>query len=115
MDVLAVYEAVGEAVKHAREEKGPTLVECKTYRFRGHFEGDPNQGTRYRTKQEMKKWKARCPIKLYEASIVRKKLVSQKEVKAMEQDARRRIDEAYEYANKSPFPSGEDALEDVFV
>jgi pyruvate dehydrogenase E1 component alpha subunit len=115
MDVLAVHEAVGKAVKQAREGKGPTLVECKTYRFRGHFEGDPNQGTRYRTKQEMKKWKARCPIKLFEASILKKKLISQKELKAMNQDVRRRIDKAYDYANKSPFPPGEDALEDVFV
>ncbi|MCJ7594220.1 MAG: thiamine pyrophosphate-dependent dehydrogenase E1 component subunit alpha, partial [Desulfobacterales bacterium] len=53
MDVLAVYDVVGKAVKAARKGQGPTLVECKTYRFRGHFEGDPNLGERYRDKKEL--------------------------------------------------------------
>jgi pyruvate dehydrogenase E1 component alpha subunit len=115
MDVLAVYETVGNAVTCAREGKGPTLVECKTYRFRGHFEGDPNQGTRYRTKQEMAKWRARCPIKLFETKILKEKLVSPKEVARMREDVQRRIEEAHAYANESPFPAGEEALEDLFV
>ena len=56
MDVIAVYKAAQQAVKRAREGKGPTLLECKTYRFRGHFEGDPKRGGTYRSENEMKKW-----------------------------------------------------------
>ena len=57
------FPAVKEAVKRAKAGKGPTLVECKTYRFRGHHEGDPNLGTRYRTKEEMDKWRERWQVK----------------------------------------------------
>jgi len=115
MDVLAVHEAVGEAVKHARDGKGPTLLECKTYRFRGHHEGDPNLGTRYRTKEEMAQWRARCPIKLFETRILKQRLVSQKEIARLREDVHKRIEEAHVYADKSAFPAEEEALEDLFV
>jgi len=115
MDVLAVYDTVGKAVKQAREGNGPTLVECKTYRFRGHFEGDPNQGTRYRTKEEMAKWRARCPIKRLEANILKQKLANKKEIEKLKEDVCQRIEDAHAYANAAPFPAGEEALEDLFV
>jgi len=57
-DVLAVHEAVSGAVERARADQGPTFVECKTYRLRGHFEGDPGRGMRYRTADEIKEWAA---------------------------------------------------------
>jgi pyruvate dehydrogenase E1 component alpha subunit len=114
-DVLAVYETVGKAVKDARGGKGPTLVECKTYRWRGHFEGDPYQGTRYRSKEEINGWMAKCPIKRLRARIVRQKLASKKEMERLENGARERIEEAFVYANRSAFPSGEEALDDLFA
>ena len=62
-DVKDVYQVASEAIKRAREGEGPTLIECKTYRWRGHHEGDPNQGGRYRTKEEIRVWKGKMPLK----------------------------------------------------
>ncbi len=114
-DVLAVYEAVGKAIRDARDGKGPTLVECKTYRWRGHFEGDPNQGTRYRGKEEITQWMAKCPIKRLKERISRQKLVSKKEIEKLEETIRQRVEDALAYANESPFPAGEEALDDLFA
>jgi len=115
MDVMAVYEVVGKAVKAAREGRGPTLVECKTYRFRGHFEGDPNLGERYRDKKELESWVAKCPIKRLEGQMLKKKLTTKKQIESVAEEVRRQIDEAMAYAEKSPFPRGEETLEDVFA
>lgn len=114
-DVLKVYGAVGKAVEAARKGKGPTLVECMTYRFRGHFEGDPNLGERYRTKKEMEQWMAKCPIKRFKKTILDRKLASKKELEKMENDVRQQVEDAMAYANASPFPEGEETLEDVFA
>ena len=114
-DVLKVYGAVGKAVEAARKGKGPTLVECTTYRFRGHFEGDPNLGERYRTKKEMEQWMAKCPIKRFKKTILDRKLASKKELEKMENDVRQQVEDAMAYANASPFPEGEETLEDVFA
>ncbi len=114
-DVLAVHEAVGKAIKAARDGRGPTLVECKTYRWRGHFEGDPNQGTRYRSKEEMAQWRAKCPIKRFREKIVRQRLLTKKELERLETDVRQRVEEAMVYADESPFPAGQEALEDLFA
>jgi len=113
-DVVKVCETVGKAIESARKGNGPTLVECKTYRFRGHFEGDPNLGERYRTKKEMDQWRAKCPIKKFKSKILKEKLVTKKEVEDMEKEVRQRIEDAMVYAEKSPFPAGEETLEDVF-
>ena len=114
-DVMKVYEVVGKAVEAARKGKGPTLVECKTYRFRGHFEGDPNLGERYRDREEIEKWKAKCPIKRFRNKIIRKKLATKKEIDLMEKEVRQQIEDAMAYADASPFPAGEETLEDLFV
>ena len=114
-DVLAVYEMVGKALRAARNGEGPTLVECKTYRWRGHFEGDPNLGARYRTKEEIKEWMAKCPIKRLKDRIIKQKLASKKEIVKLEEDIRKRVEEALLYANESPFPKDEEVLEDIFA
>ena len=114
-DVTKVYEVVGKAVKAARMGKGPTLVECKTYRFRGHFEGDPNLGERYRDKEEIKRWMAKCPIKKLKDEVLEKKLATKREIELIEKEISRQIEDAMRYAEASPFPDGEETLEDLFV
>lgn len=114
-DVLAVYKMVGKALRAARNGEGPTLVECKTYRWRGHFEGDPNLGARYRTKEEIEEWMAKCPIKRLKDRIIKQKLASKKEIETLEKDIRKRVEEALVYANESPFPKDEEVLEDIFA
>jgi len=115
MDVLAVYKTVGKAVEAARDGKGPTLVECKTYRFRGHFEGDPNLGARYRKAEEVEEWKTRCPIKRLKEYLLEKKIAKRGEIDHLEKDARERVEDAMAYANASPFPEGRETLEDLFA
>jgi pyruvate dehydrogenase E1 component alpha subunit len=115
MDVLAVYKTAGKAVEAARTGKGPTLVECKTYRFRGHFEGDPNLGARYRKAEEVEAWKAKCPIKRLKEYLLEKKIAKRGEIDRLEKDVRERVEEAMAYANASPFPEGRETLEDLFA
>jgi pyruvate dehydrogenase E1 component alpha subunit len=115
MDVLAVYDAVKAAVKRAKAGKGPTLVECKTYRFRGHHEGDPNQGLRYRTKEEIASWKKRCPIHLFKERLIKEKIAKKEGINRIEEDVERRVEEAFTYALESPFPEPKEILEDLFA
>jgi pyruvate dehydrogenase E1 component alpha subunit len=114
-DVLGVYEASGKAIQRARVGEGPTLVECKTYRWRGHHEGDPNQGRRYRTMDEVQEWVQKCPIKRFEEKLVGEKVLSKIKIKKIWGDIGKKIDEAVEFATQSPFPDPKDIYEDVYV
>lgn len=111
-DVFAVYEAVGEAVSRARKGQGPTLVECKTYRHRGHFEGDP---TVYRPDGELAAWLKKDPIPRLEKYMIENEIVSEEEMKNMNADVDKMIDDANEFADSSKAPSIESALEDVYT
>ena len=111
MDVTAVYEAAGEAVTRARNGQGPTLIEAKTYRYRGHFEGD--SGT-YRPEAEIKKWLQRDPIKNYKEKLVEMKVLTAKNAEDIDKEALTEMDEAVKFAQESPFPEPEEALENVY-
>jgi pyruvate dehydrogenase E1 component alpha subunit len=111
-DVLAVYEVAKEAIERARRGEGPTLIEAKTYRFRGHFEGDPQV---YRSKEEIEWWKKnKDPIKLFEEKLLAKGVATKEELDAIWEKARKEIEEAVKFAEESPWPSKEELLEDVF-
>ena len=114
-DVLAVYEESGKAIQRARAGEGPTLVECKTYRWRGHHEGDINQGGRYRTMEEVQEWMKKCPIKRFGEKLVREGVLDNKQIEQIYQDIGKKVDEAVEFANQSPFPDPKDLYEDVYV
>jgi TPP-dependent pyruvate/acetoin dehydrogenase alpha subunit len=110
-DVMAVHEAAKTAIQRARKGGGPTLIECKTYRFVGHHEGDP--GTDYRTREEVKQWKDNDPLKLS-----RKRLldlgVDEKELQAVDQEVESLIDRAVEFAQSSSKPLPESVNDHVF-
>jgi pyruvate dehydrogenase E1 component alpha subunit len=114
-DVLAVYEVSGKAIQRARAGEGPTLVECKTYRWRGHHEGDPNQGKRYRTMEEIQEWVKKCPIRRFEGKLVSKKTLTKLKAKKIWEEVEKEIDGAVEFANQSPFPEPQDIYEDVYA
>jgi len=114
-DVLAVYETSGKAIEHARAGKGPTLIECKTYRWRGHHEGDPNQGRRYRTMDEIKEWMEKCPIKRFEERLIEEKILTKPKSKKLWEEIQKEIDDSVEYAHQSPFPEPRDLYEDVYA
>lgn len=111
-DVFAVYEAVGEAVARARKGQGPTLVECKTYRWRGHFEGDP---TVYRPEGELENWIKKDPIPRVEKYMLENKVMTDEEIAAENTYVDGLIEEAEKFADGSSMPSLESALQDVYT
>jgi pyruvate dehydrogenase E1 component alpha subunit len=110
-DVLAVYEAAGVAIENARAGKGPALVEAKTYRIRGHYEGDPQT---YRTREEVDEWRTRCPILCYRASLLESG-VSEDELKSIDARVEAELLEAVEFADKSPLPDVSEARHGIFT
>jgi len=110
-DVVAVHDAAQAAIKRARQGGGPTLIECKTYRYVGHHEGDP--GTDYRTREEVQQWKQKDPVKL-----ARKRLleagVEESKLQAADQEIEQLIDQAVEFAENSPEPSANSVHDHVF-
>jgi len=111
-DVLAVYEAAGEAVARARKGEGPTLVECKTCRHHGHYEGDTDT---YRTKEEVDECKKRDPIPRFRKKLVEMGVLTEKEADKIEQEINEEIEEAVKFAEESPLPAPEETLEDVYA
>jgi pyruvate dehydrogenase E1 component alpha subunit len=115
MDVLSVYGAVSEAVEKARKGQGPTLVECKTYRFRGHHEGDPKKGETYRTKEEMDEWEKLDPIIRLRDGMIKERKATQAELDAIDHEVMKEIEDAVTFAKESPSPKPEDATSYLFV
>lgn len=112
-DVLEVRKTVGEAVERAREGKGPSIVENRTYRYRGHFEGDPQ---RYRSQTEIEKFKNKTdPIQRFRALLKKEGVLSDRQEKAIRGEVTLQIEEAVSYAKSAPLPRPEEALEDLFV
>lgn len=110
-DVLAVYEATQAAADRARAGGGPTLIEGKTYRQRGHYEGDPMV---YRSKAEMDEWKGRDPVVAFRARLLAEAGIPAAEVIAIEQAVQAALDEAVAFAAASPKPEPEMALAGVY-
>jgi pyruvate dehydrogenase E1 component alpha subunit len=111
-DVLAVYAAVRQAVELARKGEGPSLLEARTYRWRGHSEADPIYGTR--TKEEVETWKQKCPIRRLRLRLLGDRSVEEKQILEIETGVRKEVDDAIRFGRESPLPSAETALNDVF-
>jgi TPP-dependent pyruvate/acetoin dehydrogenase alpha subunit len=113
-DVLAVHEAASEAVARARAGDGPTLIECKTYRWRGHTERPDN--VEHRTQEEIESWKKEDPIARMVEHLGRQQgQLSDAEWNQMDADILQAVQESVDFAKASPFPAPEAALEDVFA
>lgn len=113
MDVMAVYEAAGEAIQRARKGDGPTLLECKTYRFFDHV-GMRGMGLSYRSDEELETWQKRDPITMFEERLVEMDVITQDEIEALYRQIDEEIDSAIRFAEESPFPDASDLLEDVY-
>jgi len=113
MDVLAVREVVGRAVERARREKTPTLIEAKTYRFRGHSMRDP-AGAVYRTRAEVEEERRRDPITLFQDRLAQAGQLTEAEGKAIEQDVADAVKAAVDFAETSPPPPLEWLFTDVY-
>jgi len=113
MDVLAVREVAEAVVARARRGEGPTLIEAKTYRYLGHFVGEP--GTDYRTKEEVEMWKKKDPIDRLRAFLLQKKIASMEELGKIDERVREAVEEAIRFGRESASPRPEEALEDIYV
>jgi pyruvate dehydrogenase E1 component alpha subunit len=113
-DVLAVYEAMKEAIDRARKGGGPTLIECKTYRFRGHYEGEADRTYFYRSKEEAQQWMEKCPIKRFQKVLLDNKILDEKSLDLIEEEIQQRVEKAVEFAQNCPWPEPQDALKDVY-
>lgn len=110
-DVEAIDEAFHAAYTRAVSGQGPTLIECKTYRFMGHWTGDPQP---YRTREEVEEWKQKCPIKRYRAKLLEQGLFSPDELDAIERAAAEEAEKAADFALNSPEPDPAHLLDDVY-
>jgi len=113
MDVLAVRDTIGRAVERARRDKTPTLVEARTYRFRGHSMRDP-AGSVYRTKEEVEREKLRDPISLFSDRCLKEGVLTEADLKNVEKAVNDLADEAVAFAEASPEPPPEELFTDVY-
>ncbi len=111
-DVIAVYEAARKAVDRARSGEGSTLLECKTYRHKGHSRFDP---ATYRPKEEIEEWLKRDPIRRFRAKLLELKTLNEVEADKIEGEVVAVVEDAVRFAIESPYPSPEEALEHVYI
>lgn len=111
-DVLAVYAAAKSAVEKARKGGGPTLIECKTYRHKGHSRFDP---AKYRSSSEVKEWMQRDPVTLFKKRLTKEGVLTAEEAEEIDRQVTEAVEESARFAVESPFPNPEEALEDVYA
>ena len=111
-DVMAIYEVASEAVKRARAGDGPTLIECKTYRLRGHFEGD---ACVYRETEEPEGWKTRDPIVTIQKKLLEMRVLTPEKVEEIRGTIEQELTDAVEFAEQSPWPELSERFEDVYT
>ncbi|NND07424.1 MAG: pyruvate dehydrogenase (acetyl-transferring) E1 component subunit alpha [Saprospiraceae bacterium] len=112
MDPISVHEALLKAAKHIRAGKGPYFLELKTYRYKGHSVSDP---ARYRSKDELKEYQERDPVKLLEKKLIEDGIATEAEVKAIKDKVKETVAEAVEFAENSEFPNPSELYEDNYV
>jgi len=110
-DVLAVRRGVREAVERARKGDGPSLIECKTYRWYGHYIGDPAS---YRSKEEVERWKKRDPITLFQRRLLEEGITASEEIEQLRCSISAEVDEAVRFAEAGPEPLAQEVFLGLF-
>jgi TPP-dependent pyruvate/acetoin dehydrogenase alpha subunit len=111
-DVVAVRDAARDALQRVRRGSGPTLIECRTYRYKGHSRFEP---AKYRSKEELAAWKARDPIDLFEQRCRAEGLMTEEAIKTMHGDVKAEVEAAVELARRSPKADADMARRLVFA
>lgn len=111
-DLIEVIQTADEAVKRARSGGGPTLIEMNTYRWKGHSKSDRGK---YRTQEEVEKWKKKDPIKRYERVLLKHGLLNETKISSIKQDALKEVEYSVDYAKQGPMPTANDVLTDVYA
>lgn len=113
-DVLAVYEAAGAAVDNARKGGGPSFIECRTYRMRGHAGAGPDTKLGYRSQEEIDEWELKCPVRTFGNKLLDEKIMTEGDIASMRDEIEKELDEAFVFAQQSPLPPKEAALLNLF-
>ena len=113
-NVIAIFQSAQEAVERARDGQGPTLIECRTYRWRAHVGPWHDLDFWFRTKEEVEGWIERCPVKMHERVLLDKGILSESEAKEIHDKICEEIEESISFARNSPFPDKSEIMEDVF-
>jgi len=113
-DALEIYKLVSEAIKDLRNGNGPRFFELATYRWREHCGPNFDNDIGYRTEKEFLSWKDRDPIRFLEKSLLSQSTITPVDIEKMEASLQKEVDEAFEYAENSPFPAEEEAFSDLF-
>lgn len=111
-DMIEIMNTVNEAVEKARDGAGPTLIEMKTYRWKGHSKSDAKK---YRTREEEQEWRAKDGIKRFKETLINAEIFTEEEAKQLQDEAYQAIEEAVKFAENSPEPSMDSLLEDVYA
>jgi pyruvate dehydrogenase E1 component alpha subunit len=116
-DVFDVYARAGEALSRARVGEGPTLLECKTYRWEGHVVGEEKMlpAEYYRSKADVEAWKRRCPLLRFEQAVIAGETLSRAELEAIAAEVAQEVSAAVEFGKASPLPDPSEATTDVFA
>jgi TPP-dependent pyruvate/acetoin dehydrogenase alpha subunit len=112
MDPIAIYEAVSSAMERGRRGRGPSLVECKTYRWYGHSRSDPRE---YRTDEEEERWHARDPLVTFSKTLLEQGIVTREEIEAIDELVEEKMEQAVDFALDSPMPDPAEVEKDVYV
>jgi pyruvate dehydrogenase E1 component alpha subunit len=112
MDVADTYRVICDALKRAREERQPLLVEAVTYRFRGHSMADPED---YRTREQVAEWRRRDPLTVFGDRLIEEGVLDRDGLEQLDAEATKRVDEAVAFADESPFPTPESLYDDVYA
>ncbi len=112
MSCEEVHKAIDRAVRRAREKGGPTFLEIKTYRYRGHSMSDP---AKYRTKEELEEYKEKDPINQALATIMQNNWATEADIEAINARVKQQVDESVKFAEDSPYPSDDELLKDIYV
>ncbi|MCA5004247.1 pyruvate dehydrogenase (acetyl-transferring) E1 component subunit alpha [Sphingobacterium bovistauri] len=112
MDPVAVHNAMDEAVQRARAGEGPTFLEIRTYRYKGHSMSDP---AKYRTKEELEEYKGRDPLLATKAAIVENKYADEAWFAEVEAEVKKVVDDSVKFAEESPYPSVDELYKDIYV
>lgn len=111
MNVEEVHRAVARAAERARAGEGPTLLEFRTYRYKGHSMSDPQK---YRTKDEVESYKQRDPVEVVKSTLLTKKFATEQEIEAIDQKVIAQVEESVKFAEDSPFPDPSEAFTEVY-
>ncbi len=114
-DALEVFKAAGEAVLNARKGQGPTLIEARTYRWKGHVGHEPDYANGDRTKEELDDWVKRCPVEAMSGFMLKNNIASMDEMGAVKATIDTEIEEAIRFAESSPLPAQTELLTDVYA